>query len=114
MLDPPTLLVVLIVSSFLMAGALSITFAGRFRAGLGKWTASLVVKGLSWLLVTMRNDVPDFVTVGIATGFLVYCWSLQVSALLEFHNRPTPRWLMYGPATIAFLVLVIYVRDAQS
>ena len=59
MLDTLTLLVVLIVSNLLMAGALWITFAGRFRAGLGPWTGSLIVQGFSWLLVAMRNDIAD-------------------------------------------------------
>jgi diguanylate cyclase (GGDEF)-like protein len=114
MLDTLTLLVVLIVSNLLMAGAMWITFAGRFRAGLGPWTGSLIVQGFSWLLVVSRNDVPDFASIAVATAFLVYCWSLQVSALLEFHNKPTPRWLLYAPAAIAFLIVVIYVREPRA
>ena len=49
--DTPTLLVVLIVSNFLMAGAMWIAFAGRFRDGLGQWTGALVVQGVAWLLL---------------------------------------------------------------
>jgi diguanylate cyclase (GGDEF)-like protein len=49
-----------------------------------------------------------------ATAFLAFCWSLQLSALLEFHRRPTPRWLLYGPVTIAFLVFFIYVTDTRE
>ena len=113
-LDSQTLLLVLIVSNLLMAGAMWITFAGRFEAGLGPWTGSLIVQGFSWLLVLARNDVPDFVSIAVATAFLVYCWSLQVSALLEFHGKSTPRWLLYGPAVIAFLVVVIYVREPRA
>ena len=113
-LDSQTLLLVLIVSNLLMAGAMWITFAGRFEAGLGPWTGSLIVQGFSWLLVLARNDVPDFVSIAVATAFLVYCWSLQVSALLEFHGKTTPRWLLYGPAVIAFLIVVIYVREPRA
>ena len=114
MLDTLTLLVVLIVSNLLMAGALWITFAGRFKSGLGPWTGSLIVQGFSWLLIAMRNDIADFVTVAVATAFLMYCWALQVSALLQFHNRPTPRWLLYGPPVIAFLIVVIYVTEPRA
>ena len=114
MLDTLTLLVVLIVSNLLMAGALWITFAGRFRSGLGPWTGSLIVQGFTWLLVLASNDISDFASIAVATAFLVYCWSLQVSALLEFHDRPTPRWLLYGPAVIAFLIVVIYVREPRA
>ena len=114
MLDTLTLLIVLIVSNLLMAGALWITFAGRFKAGLGPWTGSLIVQGVCWLLVAMRNDIADYLTIAVATAFLVYCWALQVSALLEFHGVSTPRWLLYGPAIIAFLIVGIYVHDPKA
>jgi diguanylate cyclase (GGDEF)-like protein len=114
MLDTLTLIIVLIVSNLLMAGAMWISFAGRFEAGLGPWTGSLIVQGFSWLLVAMRNDMPDFISVAVATAFLVYCWALQVSALLEFHGKKTPRWLLYGPPVIAFLTVVIYVREPRA
>ena len=54
--DTPTLLIVLIVSNFLMAGAMWIAFAGRFREGLGQWTGALVVQGGAWLLIVSRDD----------------------------------------------------------
>ena len=37
-----------------------------------------------------------------------------MSALLEFHKRPTPRWLLYGPVIIAFLVFFIYIREPRA
>ena len=58
--DTPTLLIVLVVSNFLMAGAMWIAFAGRFRDGLGRWTGALVVQGGAWLLIINREALPDF------------------------------------------------------
>jgi diguanylate cyclase (GGDEF)-like protein len=114
MLDTPTLLIVLIVSNLLMAGAMWIAFAGRFRDGLGQWTGALVMQGLAWLLVAVRDVVTPLVAIAGAYAFLAYCWSLQLSALLEFHNRRTPRWLLYGPVAIAFLVFFIYVIEPRQ
>jgi diguanylate cyclase (GGDEF)-like protein len=112
--DTPTLLIVLIVSNFLMAGAMWIAFAGRFRDGLGRWTIALVMQGGAWLLIVAHNPLPELAAVAAATAFLAFCWSLQLSALLEFHRRPTPRWLLYGPVTVAFLVFFIYVSDTRE
>lgn len=112
--DTPTLLIVLIVSNFLMAGAMWVAFAGRFRDGLGRWTGALVVQGMAWTLIVMRETFPEMASVAAANAFLAYSWSLQMSALLEFHKRPTPRWLLYGPVMIAFLSFFIYLREPRE
>jgi diguanylate cyclase (GGDEF)-like protein len=114
MFDTPTLLIVLIVSNFLMAGAMWVAFAGRFRDGLGQWTMALVMQGGAWLLIVAHGPLPELAALAAATAFLAFCWSLQLSALLEFHRRPTPRWLLYGPVSIAFLVFFIYVTDTRE
>lgn len=113
-LDTFTLLIVLIVSNFLMAGAMWVAFAGRFRDGLGQWTIALMMQGGAWLLVTGESPLPELASVAAATALLAFCWSLQMSALLEFHRRPTPRWLFYGPVTIAFIVFFMYVTDTRE
>lgn len=112
MLDASTLLIVLIVSNLLMAGAMWIAFAGRFRDGMGQWTRALIVQGFAWMLVARRGDVPAIAT-AVAYASLVYCWSLQVSAILEFHRRRTPAWLLYGPAVAAFVLCVVYLRHPR-
>ena len=81
-LDTFTLLIVLIVSNFLMAGAMWVAFAGRFRDGLGQWTIALMMQGGAWLLVTGESPLPELASVAAATAFLSFCWSLQMSALL--------------------------------
>jgi len=114
MFDTPTLLIVLLVSNFLMAGAMWIAFAGRFRDGLGQWTGALVIQGLAWMLIVGRDELPELASISGANAFLAYSWSLQMSALLEFHKRPTPRWLLYGPVAIAFLSFLIYLREPRE
>jgi len=112
--DTATLLIVLIVSNFLMAGAMWIAFAGRFREGLGQWTGALVVQGGAWLLIAVRGGLPELASIAAAYALLAYCWSLQMSALLEFHKRPTPRWLFYAPLIIAFLVFFLYLPEPRA
>lgn len=108
-----TLLIVLIVSTFLMAGAMWVAFAGRFREGLGQWTCALIMQGLGWVLLLMPNG-PEPATTAAATALFAMCWSLQMSALLQFHGQPTPRWLYYGPILIAFIVFVLYMQETQE
>jgi len=112
--DTPTLLIVLIVSNFLMAGAMWIAFAGRFRDGLGRWTIALVMQGAAWTLIVLSDTFPELASIAAANAFVAFSWSLQMSALLEFHKRPSPRWLLYGPVTIAFLSFFIYLREPRE
>src|SRR6266566_5202546 len=112
--EPETLRIVLVVSNLLMAGALWIAFFGRFRGGLGQWTGALIVQGLSWLLVAASEDTTGIYWAAIANAGLVYAWSLQVSALLEFHQRRTPALVLYGPAAVMLLVCAFYVADPRA
>ena len=112
--DAETLRIVLVVSNLLMAGALWIAFFGRFRGGLGQWTGALIVQGLSWLLVAASEDLTGVIWVAVANAALVYCWSLQMSALLEFHHRRAPWLLLYGPAVAAFAICGFYIGDPRA
>lgn len=113
MLDSFTLLVVLIVSISLMAGAMWIAFAGRFREGLGRWTCALILQGAGWMLILTPNGVEPASTAA-ATALFAMCWSLQMSALLQFQGLATPRWLYYGPILIAFIVFVLYMQETRE
>jgi diguanylate cyclase (GGDEF)-like protein len=111
--DTATLLVVLIISNLLMAGAMWVAFAGRFRDGLGQWTGALVVQGIAWVVVVLHNMMPEVTSIAGANALLALCWSLQMSALLEFHKHRTPRWLLYGPVLIALLIFLIYITEPR-
>lgn len=109
-LDTYTLLVVLAMSTFLMAGAMWIAFAGRFREGLGPWTLALLMQGTGWVLLLIPNATEP-ATTAAATALFAMCWSLQMSALLQFLSLSTPRWLYYGPILIAFIGFVLHLQE---
>ena len=86
-LDARTLVVVAFTSSILMAAVLWFVFAGRFRDGLARWTQSLWVQALAWLLIALLGEIPDVVSVAAANGLLALGWSLQFAAVLEFQRQ---------------------------
>jgi diguanylate cyclase (GGDEF)-like protein len=108
-IDGRTMLMVMLVSNVLMAAVLWFAFAGRFRDGLGKWTISLWVQALAWLLFAGRSLIPDLLSIAAANGLLALAWSLQFAAIIEFRHRPVPHWLLWAPmagAMILFLALM--------
>ncbi|MBI4204832.1 MAG: GGDEF domain-containing protein [Betaproteobacteria bacterium] len=107
-----SMLIVMLVSSVLMAAVLWFAFAGRFRDGLAKWTTSLWVQALAWLLFAGRGLVPDVLAVAAANGLLALTWALQFAAIIEFRRRRVAPWLLWAPPA-AILVLFLALDDRQ-
>ena len=112
-LDARTLVVVAFTSSILMAAVLWFVFAGRFRDGLARWTQSLWVQALAWLLIALLGEIPDVVSVAAANGLLALGWSLQFAAVLEFQRRRVPSVLVWAPAAIVFVLFFLLIDDAR-
>jgi len=112
-LDARTLVAVAFISSVLMAAMLWVVFAGRFRDGLARWTQSLWVHALAWLLIALRGAIPDPVSVAAANGLLALGWSLQLAAVLEFQRRRVPSILVWAPAAIVFALFFPLIDDVR-
>src|SRR5687768_17485081 len=108
--DLPTLLVVLVVSNLLIAGALWVGPAGAFRGGLGLWGGALVAQAAAWLILLAPHHASYQPSLVIAGVLLVYGGSLQASAVLRFGKRTSPDWLLYGPPLAAFFSLSIWLQ----
>ena len=108
--DIPTLLVVLVVSNVLIAGALWVTPAGAVRAGLGLWAGALIAQAAAWLILLAPHHASYHPSLVIAGVLLVSGGALQVSAVLKFHKRAAPSWLLYGPPLAAFFGLSIWLQ----
>ena len=111
--DARTLLAVTFSSSILMAAVLWFVFAGRFRDGLARWTQSLWVQALAWLLIALHGAIPDGVAVAAANGLLALGWSLQLAAVLEFQRRRVPALLVGAPPLIVFALFYLLLDDLR-
>jgi hypothetical protein len=96
-----------------MAAVLWFVFAGRFRDGLARWTQSLWVQALAWLLIALRGAIPDLVSIAAANGLLALGWSLQLAAVLEFQRRRVPSVVLWAPATIVFVLFFLLIDDLR-
>lgn len=113
-IDGRTMLLVMVVSSVLMAAVLWFAFAGRFRDGLAKWTISLWVQALAWLLFAGRAFIPDLLSIAAANGLLAFAWSLQFAAIIEFRRRPVPHWLLWAPTTGTFIFFLAFLGNPHA
>ena len=83
-LDMRTIVIMLVVSSVLMAITLAVgTKMGR-AAGFVKWNVGLGLLALGWVLVAARGALPDFVAVALADAILVAALCTELAGIIEF------------------------------
>lgn len=111
MLDIRTLVVMLVVSSLLMAITLTVGIKTGRPAGFAKWNTGLGLVALGWLLVAFRGVLPDFVTIAVADGLLITGLSLELAAIIEFGGGSMHPLLQIAPGVLVFLLLIRLMDD---
>jgi len=101
MLDVRTTLVLMIVTSFVLAASLWITVGPHFRSGLGKWTAALGVQSAMFALFAARGQVADWLSVIVSSALFSLTLSLMAAAIMEFYERSLSRWWHILPPLLA-------------
>ena len=90
--DVPTLMLMVIVSSVVMAGALLVLGGWRRQDGLPYWAGALLLGGAGYALFLTRGRLPDMLSIVLANALLSSMFSGMIAAVQCFHGHP-PRWL---------------------
>lgn len=103
----PTMLVMIIASSLMMAASMAVVGWGRRRDGLGLWAAALLVNALGHLLLMLRGQVPDVLSILVGNLLLSSVFVGMIAAIYQFQERPI-RWLLLfmPPALVTAFVTV--------
>jgi diguanylate cyclase (GGDEF)-like protein len=110
-LDVRTVVVMLILSSVLMAVTLAVGNRSGRGNGLGKWNLGLGLYAFGWLLVAARGTLPDIASMAAADGLLLAGLCLQLTAVIEFGGAAAPRALIYVPGPLLFAALLPMLAD---
>ena len=106
----PTMLAMIIVSSLMMAASMAVVGWGRRRDGLGHWALALLVNALGHVLLMLRGQVPDVLSVVIGNALLSGVLVAMIAAIYQFHGRPTRWWLLLAPTALV-LASVVMLMD---
>lgn len=99
------MLAMIITSSLMMAGSMALVGWGGRRDGLARWAAALLINAIGHLLIMLRGQVPDVVSV-VAGNMLLSCVFVgMIAAIYQFQGRPV-RWLYLLAAPLAVTVFV--------
>ena len=105
--DVPTLLLMVIVSSVVMAGALLVLGGWRRQDGLVYWAGALLLGGAGYALFLMRGHLPDAFAVVLANTMVSAMFSGLTAAVQCFQGQP-PRWLRLLTAPALMAALMVY------
>ena len=110
MLDTRTILILMSISSLLMATTLWVAFAGRFQDGLAKWAMALVLQAVTWALFSFEGAASVLVTAALPDLLLMLSWLLKLASLYEYQHRAVPKALLrwITPASIALLAFMAW------
>lgn len=98
----PTMLAAIIVSSLMMAASLAVVGWRRRRDGLGHWAAALLVNAVGHLLLMLRGQIPDALSIVVGNGLLSVVVAGLTVAIYRFHGRDLPwPWLVIPPVLAA-------------
>lgn len=109
-LDVPTLLFAHVLTDLVLAASVRVVAGARRRAGVGQWTAFLLVQPLALGLLALRTGgmVPDGISIVVVNGASMLAFLLQVSALRSFRAKPLPsRWVVLPAVGAAALGLLL-------
>jgi diguanylate cyclase (GGDEF)-like protein len=107
----PTMLVMIIVSSLMMAASMAVVGWGRRRDGLGRWAAALMVNAVGHLLIMLRGLVPDVVSIVLGNLLLSCVFVGMIAAIYQFQGRP-PRWLLLlTPSALVTCFVIVFIDN---
>lgn len=103
--DVPTLMLMVIVSSVVMAGALLVLGGGRRQDGLPYWAGALLLGGAGYTLFLLRGQASDLLSVVLANTLVSCMFGMLIAAVQCFQGQ-SPRWWMLAlaPALMAALM----------
>lgn len=114
-LDNITLLFSLALTSGLMALSLAVTSRQGQRDGLRLWAAALACESLTWVLGSMREVIPEILSLLLANLFLTTAQAIKLGAVYEYRGLPWPRWQSLLPILAMLLLLsVLPVEDFRG
>ena len=104
-LHTPTLLLVNLVVTLALGVSLGVVARRARRDGMVWWAWAMVAQTLAFLLLGLRGQVSDWLSVVLANTLMVATFALFSEGLCEFQHRRPRRWLIWTPVLLLLAAL---------
>lgn len=107
----PTMLAMIIVSSLMMAASMAVVGWGRRRDGLGHWAAALLVNAFGHLLLMLRGQVPDVLSIVVGNTLLSGVLAGMIVAIYQFQGRTIGWLLLLAPSALVMGSVIVFIDN---
>ncbi len=109
--DVPTLMLMVIVSSVVMAASLLMLGWGRHQDGLQYWAASLLVSAMGYVLFLLRGRIPDVLSIVLGNTLMGLATAGLLTAVCRFHGQRPP-WVAMLATVGTMAALLVLFQDS--
>lgn len=109
-LHVPTLILVLVLLSFLLFMLVSAAANRNQRDGMGFWATALILQATSYLLVFQSDQVGESFAELISTALRSCAWAIFAEGLCQFYRIAPPRRLIWTPVLVV-IVAFAFLMD---
>ena len=95
----PTMFVMILIATTVVAVSLGV-IASRRLPDLRTWALALALQVVAYVLLSLRGQISDWLSIVVANGCITASLSLYVTGLYRFHARRYPWWLLWLPLAV--------------
>ena len=106
--DIPTLLLMIVVSSVVVAGALLVLNGNQRRDGLQYWAIALLLSSIAHALLLLYGRIPNLLTVVLGNALLASGLGSFLLAVRRFYGLTLYWWRLAALVALVALVMFIY------
>jgi PAS domain S-box-containing protein len=108
-----TLLWIVVVCGLTLGGAIGYIARGPGSRHLRLWAGAMLLHGVAYVLLGLRGNIPDFVSIVIANVVLIAAYALIILAIARFKHVPVPGWVLGLPIVAVAVVFALYIDNQQ-
>ena len=112
-LHTPTLLLVNLVVTLALGVSMGVVARRARRDGMVWWAWAMVAQTLAFLLLGLRGQVSDWLSVVLANTLMVATFALFSEGLCEFQHRRPRRWLIWTPVLLLLAAQVLLLDEQR-
>lgn len=105
--------VMILIASTIMAISLA-AIAIRRHPDLRTWALALALQVVAYMLLTLRGQLSDWLTIVLANGCITASLSLYVAGLYRFHHQRFPMALLWVPLAIIASGFVLWIDNYRA
>ena len=96
----PTMFVVIIATTLVLALSIAVVTRQEDHDGLRPFIAALGLHSLAYVLFALRGRIPDALSIWVANVAVAAAYALTLQAIADFQQRRLARWKLFAPIIV--------------